>query len=63
MTALLEENDRPYETAGKTNMTDVKETDVTDTKEKYTTGMKETDVMDATETDALTISLVTSNDL
>jgi len=50
MTALLEEKDRPYETE--------KEIDVMDV-----TDAKEMDVMDAKETDALTIPLVTSNDL
>jgi len=50
MTALLEEKDRPYETA--------KETDVMNV-----TDAKETDMMDAKETDTLTIPLVTSNDL
>jgi len=50
MTALLEEKDRPYETA--------KETDVMNM-----TDAKETDMMDAKETDTLTIPLVTSNDL
>jgi len=47
MTALLEEKNRPYETAEEMEATDAKETNATDAK----------------ETDALTIPLVTSNDL
>jgi len=47
MTALLEEKDRPYETAKETDATDAKETDTTDAKETHT----------------LIIPLVTSNDL
>ena len=71
MTALQEERDRPYETAKETDAmemdaTDTKETDVTDAtdaKEMDATDTKETDVTDAKETDALTIPLITSNDL
>ena len=79
MTTLLEERDRPYETAKETDATDAKETDATevettdaketdvtdatDAKETDTTDAKETDMTDAKETDALTIPLVTSNDL
>jgi len=58
MTALLEEKDRPYETAKETDVTDV-----TDAKEMDATDAKEADVTDAKETDALTIPLVTSNNL
>ena len=71
MTALQEERDRPYETAKETDATemdatDAKETymtDATDAKETDATDAKETDVTDVKETDALTIFLVTSNNL
>jgi len=77
MTAMLEEKNRPYETAEETDATDAKETDVTDVKETnatHATHAKEMDAMDVKETDTmnvmdtketytLTIPLVTSNDL
>ena len=66
MTALLEEKDRPYETAEEMDTTDAKETDATDAKETDTMDTKEMDATDTTdtkETNTLTIPLVTSNDL
>jgi len=66
MTALLEEKDRPYETAQEIDAMDAKETDATDSKETDATDTKEidtTDTMDMKETNTLTIPLVTSNDL
>ena len=58
MTAWPEERDRPYKTAEETDEMDAKETDAMDVKETDVT-----DVTDAKETDALTIPLVTSNNL
>jgi len=56
MTALLEEKDRPYETAKETDSTDAKEMDAKEM------DAKEMDATDAKETDALRMPLVTSND-
>jgi len=68
MTAQPEKRDRPYEIAEEsdakeTDATDAKETDATHAKETDAMDAKETDTTDAKETDALTIPLVTSNEL
>jgi len=71
MTALLEEKDRPYEIAEETDVTDgkesytpdLKEMDTMETKETLTRDVKEMDATDTTETHALTVALLTSNDL